>query len=120
MPAPGVKALRGHSRVSKQGPANAIERSGAEAVLLGGDIAEAGSLEGFLRLLAGRLHTPLYFVLGNHDFFGGNVAGIRGRLAALTREGLGASWLGEAGVVPLIPCSAATPIRRANAGRCPS
>jgi len=78
-----------------------IAGSGGEAVLLGGDIAKAGSLEAFLRRMAGRLRSPLYFVLGNHDFYGGSVEGVRRRVATLTREGLGASWLGALDVVSL-------------------
>jgi Icc protein len=76
-----------------------IREAGAEAVLLGGDTAEAGSLVAWIRFLDARLDVPVHFVLGNHDYYGGDIASVREAARSLRSETLG--WLPEAGVVPL-------------------
>jgi predicted MPP superfamily phosphohydrolase len=43
-----------------------------EAVIVGGDIGEADSFGGFLRRLVELLELPIYFVLGNHDYYHGS------------------------------------------------
>lgn len=45
--------------------------------LVGGDIGESRSLAGFLLLFGSELPCKTYFVLGNHDFYGGSLAGVR-------------------------------------------
>ncbi len=72
-----------------------LEAAGVEAVLLGGDIATAARLDRFLVELADRIARPIYFVLGNHDFYGGSIAGIRRRAGALDHPLL--RWLPQTG-----------------------
>jgi predicted phosphohydrolase len=76
-----------------------VAASGAQGLLLGGDIAEAPSLAEWLRFVADQLDMRVYFVLGNHDFYGGSIAAVKGQMAALDHGGL--VWLDEAGVIPL-------------------
>lgn len=71
------------------------------AVLIAGDIAEAGSFEKHLRAFEAALNRPIYFVLGNHDFYGGTLAGARATAAAISRSSKHLRWMSEAGVVPL-------------------
>ena len=73
----------------------------ADVVLISGDIATAAALEPSLRLLESCLRRPIYFVLGNHDFYGGSIADVRRRVAALCRQSSCLRWLPEAGVVTL-------------------
>jgi 3',5'-cyclic AMP phosphodiesterase CpdA len=47
------------------------------AILLTGDVCEATSLVYCLERLDDALDLPIYFVLGNHDFYGGSIAGVR-------------------------------------------
>lgn len=47
------------------------------AILITGDIAEAKSLAGVLRMFADKTSRPIYFVLGNHDFYHGTIADVR-------------------------------------------
>ena len=49
----------------------AVREAGADAVLLGGDIGEAPDVVEHLEGLDARLGLPIYFVLGNHDFYRG-------------------------------------------------
>ena len=81
-----------------------IAQSEAEALLLGGDIGEAADLEGTLALLATTLRRPIYFVLGNHDYYGSDVQTVRDSVRALTSPWL--HWLPATDVVPLTPDTA--------------
>jgi predicted MPP superfamily phosphohydrolase len=54
-----------------------------DAVLLGGDIAEAHDVDRYLQRIDERLGVPVYFVLGNHDFYHGSIRRVRQRVAEL-------------------------------------
>ncbi|HVR75676.1 MAG TPA: metallophosphoesterase [Planctomycetota bacterium] len=71
-----------------------------DAILIGGDIGEAPTFEGYLHQFE-RLEVPIYFVLGNHDFYRGAIHTVRARAAALTRESRFLKWLPEAGLVEI-------------------
>lgn len=72
-----------------------------DAVLLTGDISEAPELRTHLLHLAHHLRRPIYFVLGNHDFYRGSIAQVRTAAAALTSGSEWLHWLPECGVVAL-------------------
>lgn len=71
------------------------------AVLLGGDIGQADSFADYLRELAEGVAAPIYFVLGNHDYYGGSIAAVRRQARALHRENERLAWLPAAGVATL-------------------
>lgn len=73
----------------------------ADAVLITGDIGEARDLIRYLRILDQRLGVPLYFVLGNHDFYRGSIAEVRLAASALRTHSPRLLWLPSAGVVEL-------------------
>lgn len=77
-----------------------------DAVLLTGDIAEAPSVQEYLTEMAEHLQRPIYFVLGNHDFYGGSIAAVRARMAELTASHRWLRWMNTAGVVPLTEATA--------------
>lgn len=54
-----------------------------DVVLIGGDIGEAASIVPYLRAIEAALPCPTYFVLGNHDFYGGSIERVRGEVAHL-------------------------------------
>ena len=54
-----------------------------DAVLISGDIAESRELEGELVELAATFGKPLYFVLGNHDYYRSSIAAVRDRVRTL-------------------------------------
>ena len=80
---------------------DAVAHQEADALLITGDIAEAKSVELLLSVLAAELKLPLYFVLGNHDYYHGNIAEVRERMEALSRRSRWLRWLPAAGVVEL-------------------
>lgn len=48
-----------------------------DAVLISGDIGESQNVEKYLERFAARLACPVYFVLGNHDFYHGSIPAVR-------------------------------------------
>src|SRR5688572_13250715 len=80
-----------------------ISNSEPDVFLIAGDISEAPSLEKHLRLVAEHLQLPIYFVLGNHDFYRSSVAEVRANARAL---GGNLHWLPSAGVVALTETTA--------------
>lgn len=70
-----------------------------DAIALTGDIAVAQILRATLERAAEHTTCPIYFVLGNHDFYGSSIARVREDMALLTRASPRLAWLPEAGVV---------------------
>ncbi len=73
----------------------------ADIVLISGDIGEAQSVIEYLLLLDRQLRCDLYFVLGNHDFYGGSIADVTAGIEAFAGKHPRVSWLSRTGVVPL-------------------
>jgi 3',5'-cyclic AMP phosphodiesterase CpdA len=67
-----------------------------DAVLISGDIAVAKTLAAWLRILDRALQLPVYFVLGNHDYYGGSLAGVRTAARAAVAASDRLTWLSEA------------------------
>jgi predicted phosphohydrolase len=74
-----------------------------DAILITGDIAEGPSIEALLSVAAAELKTPIYFVLGNHDYYRSSIPRVRAVVTELSRRSPFLSWLPAAGVVPLGP-----------------
>ncbi len=55
----------------------------ADALLVGGDIGEAPDVVGFLERLDDAVERPIYFVLGNHDYYRGSIAEVRSQMDEL-------------------------------------
>ncbi len=73
----------------------------ADAFLIGGDLGEAPDVAHYLNDLDTQLQRPIYFVLGNHDFYRGSIAGVRDKIEALGAACPHLHWLPRAGMVPL-------------------
>jgi len=56
-----------------------------DAILLTGDIGEARNVVVWLERMDRELQRPIYFVLGNHDFYGGSIEAVRAAVTALER-----------------------------------
>jgi predicted MPP superfamily phosphohydrolase len=57
--------------------------SSPDVILLGGDIADSKSVVDYLSELDNRLPCPIYFVLGNHDYYLGSIAQVREQVEQL-------------------------------------
>ena len=76
------------------------------AVFLTGDISVASFLLAHLRAMSEALNRPVYFVLGNHDFYYGSIADIRGAVRGLCQAHPLLTHLSNAGVIPLTASTA--------------
>jgi len=75
----------------------------AETLLIGGDTGTANSLGRYFRMLEERLQLPIYFVLGNHDCYGGSIEDVRSVAATLAQNFKWLRWLPLEGCVRLAP-----------------
>jgi predicted MPP superfamily phosphohydrolase len=64
-----------------------------EIVLMGGDISRADHLEDDLRAIRKATNAPVYFVQGNHDFFGSSFASVNDCIGRLVKESISLHWL---------------------------
>lgn len=76
---------------------NKIIATHADAVLISGDIAEAPSIAVTLKEMASYIKKPIYFVLGNHDYYRGNISQVRNMMETLIREEKLLNWLPASG-----------------------
>lgn len=99
-----------HLNFLKAAEIEAFLRSVAEAspdvLLIGGDVGEAPDVIGHLRRIAGHVHCPIYFVLGNHDYYFGSIEGVRSAADELCRETENLTFLTSTGPADLTPHTA--------------
>jgi predicted MPP superfamily phosphohydrolase len=69
-----------------------------DAVLISGDIAEATCLIEILNEMADQLEKPIYFILGNHDYYRGEINEVRNKAAILTKTHEHLFWLPASGI----------------------
>lgn len=72
-----------------------------DAVLIGGDIAESGSLISILILLEEEIQCPIYFVLGNHDYYCGSIYEVRAQIQKISNNSSNLNYLTNNGIVKL-------------------
>lgn len=82
---------------------DAVGQSDADAVLIGGDVAEWPDVVRYLREIAKRVARPVYFVLGNHDYYFNSIQNVRRGVAQLCGQSEHLVWLADAGVIELTP-----------------
>jgi predicted MPP superfamily phosphohydrolase len=78
-----------------------VVRSEADAVVITGDIAESPTIELCLREIEQSLKRPVYFVLGNHDFYRGSIAETRDRVSRIADDSEYLVYLTTSGVIEL-------------------
>lgn len=74
---------------------------GADGVVISGDISEGDDVVFCLRTMAESLVVPIYFVLGNHDFYGGTIAETRRDVIRLCRDHRQLHYLTDCSAIPL-------------------
>ena len=83
-----------------------VAATAADAVLVGGDTGTAKTLCGFLLEMEKAVPVPVYFVLGNHDFYGGSMVEVREMAKRVTERSNRLFWLPQSGVITLTPKTA--------------
>lgn len=70
----------------EQAFARPIAEQQSNGVFLTGDISLAPDIVRHLKLIHSVVRKPIYFVCGNHDFYGGSIKGTREQLSLLMNE----------------------------------
>ena len=78
----------------------------ADAFAITGDIGESPDITGYLKQMESILRKPIYFVLGNHDFYRGSIADTRDEVARLAEESEFLVYMTTTSVVELSPQTA--------------
>lgn len=78
----------------------------ADSLVVTGDIAESNSLGTTLQVMDALVERPVYFVLGNHDYYRGSVAGTRSAVAEMIDGSRNMVYLSQTGVAELTPNTA--------------
>ena len=63
-----------------------VKANEPDCLLIGGDICNGASSLVYLTNLAKVIHKPVYFVLGNHDYYYGSINAIRKEAQSLNKE----------------------------------
>lgn len=74
-----------------------IIKANGDAILITGDIAEASSIAMLLQEMATYIKKPIYFVLGNHDFYGGEINIVKNEMTLLSQKEPLLNWLPTSG-----------------------
>ena len=80
---------------------DAIASRGPDGVVITGDISEGDDVVFQLRRLAQRFAVPIYFVLGNHDFYESSIAATRQNVIAASRENTRLHYLTDSFAIQL-------------------
>lgn len=86
--------------------AAALRETGANSLLVTGDLSSAPTLPAHLDWIAGLLSGPAYVVLGNHDFWGGGMFATKLRVAERCARHERLIYLSWSGPVALTPTTA--------------
>lgn len=78
-----------------------LEKKSWDALVITGDISESVDFGDYLKLLQIRFHRPIYFVLGNHDYYYSSFAKVWASAYRLHMENSLLHWLPCSGIVPL-------------------
>ncbi len=80
-----------------------VNQYGLDAVIITGDIGEAADVVRYLESIDDALARPVYFVLGNHDFYGGSIAEVRRQMSELCARRANLHYLTQSDVIEVAP-----------------
>jgi predicted phosphohydrolase len=81
--------------------AQTIVKENADILVLTGDVSNSKLIERLLKELQGRIDIPIYFNLGNHDYYGSSISKMRRWAKSITERKIRLNWIEAAGVVDL-------------------
>lgn len=84
--------------VARQKFFHEIINTQCDGVLISGDIAEAINIETILLEMGDYIKKPIYFILGNHDYYRGEISEVRSSMSNLTQSHEHLVWLPAAGM----------------------
>ena len=78
-----------------------IRAENPTGLFISGDIATAPTISNYLKRMLTALDMPIYFVLGNHDFYGSDFDAVHAEIRTLHNTHDKLIWMPEAGIVEL-------------------
>lgn len=78
-----------------------LSRETVDSFFISGDIGEAESIVAFLQEIESEVKRPVYFVMGNHDFYGGSIKAVRSSVFDLTKKSDKLIWLNKVDSISL-------------------
>lgn len=78
-----------------------LSKQAADCFFISGDIGEAESIVPFLEEIESAVKRPVYFVMGNHDFYGGSIQAVRSSVLDLTKRSDKLIWLNKTDFINL-------------------
>ncbi|MDF1796475.1 MAG: metallophosphoesterase [Coxiellaceae bacterium] len=72
---------------------DSILKTDCDGLLITGDIVDANNFASVIKEMTDHINKPMYFVLGNHDYYGGNVTDVRNTVSELTQSEKHLHWL---------------------------
>lgn len=82
---------------------SALREQKPDVLLLGGDLGEASSVCDYLASISSAVPMPIYFVLGNHDYYGGSISEVRAAVTTVARRIDNLHYLPDTDLVSLTP-----------------
>ncbi len=80
-----------------------IKDAKPDCILISGDISEAPRLKYTFQQFEARLPYPIYFVLGNHDYYGASIEDVHTLVQDITHDSSTLHWLNHSGIAELAP-----------------
>ena len=80
-----------------------LSRSSLDSIWISGDIGQSKTVIEYLMLMESSMEFPVFFVLGNHDYYEGSVHHLREKIRDLCSSSKKLHWLNESGVVEVSP-----------------
>jgi len=80
-----------------------LSRSEADCILIAGDIGQEPSVISYLEEMEAVLQRPVYFALGNHDYYYGSISSTRASVRDLDGRVRFLRWVNDSGTISLTP-----------------
>lgn len=78
-----------------------LSKESVDCFFISGDISEADKIIDCLKHAESVLKRPIYFVLGNHDYYEGSIKEVRSMVAEMTKDSESLIWLNTVDYVSL-------------------
>ncbi len=78
-----------------------LSKETVDCFFISGDFGEAESIVPFLQEIESAVKRPVYFVMGNHDFYGGSIKAVRAKVFDLTKNSGKLIWLNKVDFISL-------------------
>jgi len=78
-----------------------LSEESVDCFFISGDIGEADSIIDYLKRAASFLNRPVYFVMGNHDYYSGSIKNVRSMVSELVRTSDNLVWMNRVEYISL-------------------